>query len=454
MTAKPDQTGPITTRRTALKIGSGTAAIALIGAPAILKRARAQSQFDWKRFDGQTLEVFLSKNPRADLLQQHEAEFEELTGIRVGSEQVPEQQHRQKQVIEFTSGNTSFDVTITSYHVQKRLFAKGMWLEDLRPYLDNPELTPPDYDFADFSEGSVAYARQADGRLDTLPFNIDPWIVYWNQELFAAKGLGYPDTFDGMLDAARELNDPANGVFGVVSRGLKNANAPVWTGFQLGWDQESVGPNGELQTMTPEAIAAAELYRDLNAQYAPPGVVGFNWNECQTSFMQGTVGMWIDGIGFAKPLEDAATSKVAGKVGYGIFPAGPAARHSPLFGSGLGVSAYTRKKEAAYLYCVWATNKLNQARMLQAGAGAPCRDSVYSDPQVQESLSFPEEWAESVVESARIARAGLPVIIPVTEFRDIFGVALTNMITGSDPAEELARATEQFRPILERSERA
>ena len=42
-------------------------------------------------------------------------------------------------------------------------------------------------------------------------------------------------------------------------------------------------------------------------------MVGFNWNECQTSFMQGTVGMWIDGLGFAKPLEDAATSKVAAR---------------------------------------------------------------------------------------------------------------------------------------------
>ncbi|MGH6912497.1 MAG: sugar ABC transporter substrate-binding protein, partial [Geminicoccales bacterium] len=46
-----------------------------------------------------------------------------------------------------------------------------------------------------------------------------------------------------------------------------------------------------------------------------------------------------------------------------------------------------------------------------------------------------------------------PVIIPVTEFRDIFGVALTNMIGGADPKTELEKATEQFRPVLEKSER-
>jgi multiple sugar transport system substrate-binding protein len=44
------------------------------------------------------------------------------------------------------------------------------------------------------------------------------------------------------------------------------------------------------------------------------------------------------------------------------------------------------------------------------------------------------------------------VIIPVTEFRDIYGIALTNMIGGADPSEELAKATEQFQPILEKSE--
>ena len=44
-----------------------------------------------------------------------------------------------------------------------------------------------------------------------------------------------------------------------------------------------------------------------------------------------------------------------------------------------------------------------------------------------------------MLKSAAIAQPGLPVIGPVTEFRDMFGVALTNMINGADPATELAR---------------
>jgi multiple sugar transport system substrate-binding protein len=46
------------------------------------------------------------------------------------------------------------------------------------------------------------------------------------------------------------------------------------------------------------------------------------------------------------------------------------------------------------------------------------------------------------------------VIVPVTEFRDIIGTALTATLSGGDPATELKKATAQFRPILEKSEKS
>ena len=44
------------------------------------------------------------------------------------------------------------------------------------------------------------------------------------------------------------------------------------------------------------------------------------------------------------------------------------------------------------------------------------------------------------------------MIVPVTEFRDVFGIALTNMINGADPATELKKATERV-PAGARQER-
>ena len=152
-----------TTRRRILRTGAGAAALGALGMPYIVRRVDAQGAFDWKRFKGEKIEVLLVKSPRGDLLQKYEKEFDELTGIKVGSEQIPEQQQRQKAVIEFTSGDRASTRCI-ALHVQKRLFAKGNWLADLRRFLKDPTLTAPDFDFADFAQGGLLYATQADGR--------------------------------------------------------------------------------------------------------------------------------------------------------------------------------------------------------------------------------------------------------------------------------------------------
>src|ERR1700687_448270 len=123
-------------------LGASAGALAL-GAPpgASLVFAQGSGPFDWKKFKGEKIEVFLVKSPRGDLLTKYHKEFEDMTGITVGSEMIPEQQQRQKAVIEFNSGKPSFDVIAISYHVQKRLFGKNKWMEDVRPMVADKSIT-------------------------------------------------------------------------------------------------------------------------------------------------------------------------------------------------------------------------------------------------------------------------------------------------------------------------
>ena len=92
------------------------------------------------------------------------------------------------------------------------------------------------------------------------------------------------------------------------------------------------------------------MYQTLLAKYGPQGVAGFNWNESQSLFLQGKAAMWLDGIGFAQPLEDPTKSRIVGKVGYGVMPAGPEGAGSALFGDGEGISSFSKKKGPAWLY--------------------------------------------------------------------------------------------------------
>ncbi|MGZ2460105.1 ABC-type glycerol-3-phosphate transport system substrate-binding protein [Rhizobium anhuiense] len=280
---------------------AGTAAF---GASSMLGMRLASAAVYWKRFAGTTLEVNLVKSPRSEILLKYLSEFEALTGIKVNAEATPEQQQRQKTTIELSSGKPSFDVVHMSYHVQKRQFEKGGWLADISGFLKDPSLTDPSLTEGDFAEAGLAFAKDAGGVLRSLPFSVDYWIIYWNKALFEKKGLAYPSSFEELASAAEALTDASTNTYGFVARGLKNANTPVWTSLLLGYGSSPLGPDGKLRTTSPEAIDAAKLYQRLMTKTAPPGVSGFNWAEAQSAFLQGKIGMWLDGVGFAPPIEN------------------------------------------------------------------------------------------------------------------------------------------------------
>jgi multiple sugar transport system substrate-binding protein len=434
-------------RRSVIAGSAATGALSLTGLP-------ASADVQWKKYAGTTLEANLIKGPRGELLQKYASEFTDLTGITVESEIIPEQQQRQKAVIELTSGKPSFDVIHLSYHVQKRQFERAGWLADLTGFMSDPTLTAADLRADDFSAGGLQFAKNDKGEMHSLPWSVDYFILYWNKALFAAKGVALPKTFDEMVAAAEALNDPANGVYGFVGRGLRNANMTLWTNFFLNYGGEFLDAKGNILTDGPEAIEATKLYQRLLTKTAPPGVAGFNWMESMASLTQGRAAMWIDGVGWAPPVEDPNASRVVGKIGYSLVPAGPKGQYSATYGDGIGVTQASTKKEAAYLYCQWAVSKIMGARLLQAGGGVPFRNSVLNDPAVRAGVKMPPEWLDSVIGSAKISKLGLPVIVPVAEFRDIIGAAVTATLSGADPATELKKANDQFRPILERSEKA
>jgi len=421
----------------------------LLAAPAIVQKVGAQSAFDWQQFKGARIEVNFGKSPRPDVLQARQKEFEELTGIRVGFEQIPEQQQRPKIALELASGRPSFDVVNVSMHVQKKLVEKGKWLEDLRPMVADPKLTAPDFDMADFSAPGMEANSAADGSLMAIPINQDLFILFYNKALLAEKGIAVPTTQEELMAAAQKLTDRSKGMAGFVGRGLKNANLPLYTTFLLGHDQETISADGRTLLLdTPAAVTAAEYYAKLLRETGPQGVVGFNWSECQTTFAQARAAMWLDGVGFSAPLMDKTKSRVSDTVGFAVVPRGPKAQHSATFIEGVGVARGSRNKGPAWLYVQWATSKAMCLEFLRSGSGTPPRASAYANQDVMKNSVFPKEWFDTVAASLKIARSGLPVIVGVTEFRDVFGVALTNMIGGADAKTELAKATETFKPVL------
>src|SRR2546423_10780919 len=240
-------------RRAMLAGTAATGALGLSGRPAL-------SEPQWKKYAGTKLEVILAKGPRGDNLQKYIKEFTDLTGIQVESEQIPEQQQRQKAVIELASGKPSFDVIHLSYHVQKRQFEKAGWLADMSGFIKDPNLTAPDLVESDFSAAGLQYAKNDKGQMLSLPWSVDYFILYYNKELFQKKGVAVPKTFDEIVAAAEKLTDTKEGIFGFVGRGLRNANMTLWTNFFLNYGGEFLDSKGCTFTTGPKAVSATQAY--------------------------------------------------------------------------------------------------------------------------------------------------------------------------------------------------
>ena len=437
-------------RREVLRLGAVAAAGAAVG-PFVHTPARAQS-FNWQRFKGKELFLIFFKHPWADEIVKYAPEFESLTGIKLKYEILPEIQARQKLTVEMTAASGGLDAFLSSLHVEKRRFWKAGWYEPLNKYLEDNTLTAPDYDWNDFTATAKAGVTQPDKTVSALPCIVDPDILYYRKDVFAQKGLKPPKTLEEMESLAQKLYDPKNNFYGFVARGLKNANASPFAYIVFAMGAEYLTPDRKSALGSPAWVRGIEYYSRMLRQYAPPGVVNFNWSECSSAFMQEQVAMYFDGVNFATQFEDKEKSKVAGKVGYTLLPAGPGGLHTCMFISGMSISAQSRNKEAAWLFIQWATNKQNCLRELVEGVGGG-RASTWGQPEVKAKPRMPADWYTAFLESLKIGRLGLPEIVDVTQYRDIIGVAIQKAIEGGNPADLMAQAHKEFQEMLNNTEK-
>jgi multiple sugar transport system substrate-binding protein len=442
------QHGPHTpSRRQVLGMGLGLAA-----AGSLVRRPWAQAaNFDWMQQKGKSIVVTAPLATYYTVLKGMIPDFAKLTGIDVEYQVVPEQQLRQKLPIEMNAKSPGIDVFASSMHVEKILFSAAGWYEPLNKYMDNPNLTPPDYNWKDFGPAGTYWGLKNDGTIVAIPMGVGLGAYMYRKDLYAEKGLKPTTTIDELIAAVKALHKPP-AVYGYAGRGLKNANIPVWGCLTIGLGGDYLDKTKtQLMTTTPEAVEAAKIYADLMRNYSPTGSIGFNWMEAQGAFAQGLVACWPDSIQFAAPFEDPSKSKVVGKVGYAPHPG--SARMKPFGGTAMDAIAlnpYGKNKEASWLFAAWVSSRPVQFHLMAEGAMIGTRTSIYSDAEFVKAHKMPKAWIDAVAEALKNPRPQLPELRDVSLFRDTFGVALTKMIEGGDPKTLLEAATKEFEPAFQK----
>ncbi len=444
----------------ALATGAALAACApTVSTPAApTKPAQSASQgFDWRRYAGSEVRVTTLKFPISDIQQARIPAFQDLTGIKVNWEELPEDQWRQKVKVEHLSGSTDMSAFLSYWGQEGEQFMKSGWYTDLKPFIDNPNMTNPDFNWQDYT-ANLRAAAVIDGKIPIIPDRGSALpILYYRRDIFEKFGLKKPETWDDVMSAAKTIFEGTKGdVFGIVLRGKAAAAtsmfAPVLYDFGGQWFDRKTG---DVAFNTPEALKAFEWWGTVLREYGPPGSVNNHWAEVTSIYSQGRAAMCYDDIVFTATFGDASKSTVVGKVGYAVTPTGPHSadwRNLPPYSlgvNGLAISGLNKSPEAAW-YMVQYMSDRDTAKQYMLKGGLSPRESVWSDPDVVKALD--PEFIETAKASGNIAYPGAaPLSITnVSQARDYIGQVIVTSIQGGDVKSALDTAYQQCVDLLKK----
>lgn len=398
-----------------------------------------------KPFEGQIIRYVAANHMWNDAIKPLIPEFEKETGMKVSLESYEESQLTQKLSIEFASGNSTVDAFMTRPLQEGKMFAKAGWYEPLDNYIKN---SSADWDWNDFMKANVN-AGIENGKQVSIPLVNECEALFYRTDLFEAKGIKVPTTFEELEAAAKALNDPANEVYGIVSRGNMGAAVTQFSSYLYGFGGDFI-KDGKCVIDSPEAVEAIKYYGKLLNNYGPPGVINMSWPQAVALFASGKVAMYTDASVMLANMTNAKDSKIVGKIGVAPFPAGPKGFKPYMVTSwALAIAPNSKNKDAAWEFLQWSTNKANMTKGQLAGV-SQTRNSVWADPSVTAKLlpGFEEV-------SMKSAEAGIaydrPVMTSVGEARDAIGSVIVKSITsgGTDDIAKLAKeAAEKVNVML------
>ena len=425
--------------------GAMSAAAALTAGATVPAQAQAQAGFDWRRQDGQTINLMFNNHPWSQAMREQVAEFTARTGIRTRIEIFNEDQFRARLTTFMQGRSAELDVFMTLASREGPVFRRAGWYADLAPLLADGGLTAPDFDAADFS-ASIQGANTFDRQVVAVPINQEGPLFYWRKDIFQRLNITEPRNLEDLPAAAAAIKAADPSIIPWAARGLRTAIPYAFTGFVNNLGGSVVLPDGRPGFSQPASIRALELYANLLKDYGPPGALNHSFTQVIELLGAGRVAMVYESSN-----EFANIMRFPGRAtDLGVKPL-PPGRVSGIskpaaIGWGIAISAHSRRQPAAWTFLQWATSKEIQGRLVSAGV-APPRASVFQgsgfDAWAAEQ-PIRRAWADSLVQ---IGREGTGVFQPPTdripEAREKIGDAVQQIYLGRATPAEAARTLDE-----------
>ena len=415
--------------------------------------ATAFAAVDWKQSQGTEIRFLMNKHPFTTYIEPRVVDFERLTGIKVVIEAFPEDQYRNKRTIELNAGGKVDGYMIMPGQDDLHYWKAG-WLQPLDAYIKDPALTDADWNPKDFF-ASFAKASSVDGNQIGVVINAETSLLSYRKDLFTKFKQKVPTTMKELEQVAKFFTGKevdGKKMVGITLRGKGAAATSQWVDFLYTFGGSWTNAQGKSNFASPEDIASFKFYGDLLRLYGPQGGTMLHWAESTSMFMEGKAAMIYDANVFKALYENPKESKVAGKVGYAVIPAGPGGKRLPHVSNwslSISKTSTPERQKAAWLFVQWATNKANCLGALMSGVPSG-RASSWSSP-VYKSQDKSPDWTAATMKSFEIGQGQWnPPVINVPEIRDITGQVIVAAIEGKDVAEAAKKAAEQMDKKMEK----
>ncbi len=359
--------------------------------------------------------------------------YEENPDIRIEYEVVPWERHLEQLLL--TAGTArapdiaSLDLPWVAILADLgHLLALDDYVAQI-PQDDRDDITPAMWDFPRY-----------EGDLYAFPFTTFGRALFYRADWFEEAGLSHPpETWEDVVIAAQELQDPANDIWGLSVRGRTD------DGTTQGWLPIFYAMGGEFVDEIPQidseaGVQALELYRALTWDYEimSPDTVSFGSGEARGLFIAGQAVMSIIGSHIAPAVVEGGTE-------YGDFKLAHIPRldrDDPVVNMPTtfqwAILSNSEHPDEAMKFIQYLSRTEGQFEYSK-GYMEAVRASVYDMPEYHEA----KPWASFMLEDQAVS-SPLPRVPQYAQMSDIIQDALQEMLGNPDAnASEVAAETQR-----------
>lgn len=402
-----------------------------------------EAKIDWKQFAGKELYVVAVNNAWIPALIDMLPEFEELTGIKVTLDMLPEDELRRSRLLDVSTGTGSYDIIHMDQSIAE--YAKAGWLKPIDQYLSNASLTDLDwYDLNDFPQSAIDFCSYM-GNIYGIPSEGGVVLLFYRKDVYEKVGISSPQNMDDLWDNCIKIKDSDCDIPGMILRGIRGFGQNVWTfspffrsygGEWFDTTLDKLDKNSSSTINNSEGIAAAEMYVNLLREFGPAGAVNYGVTDCVEAFQRGNGAQMADFGGQYFIYIDPANSQVVDKVGVSMFPAGPTGlRRNQFWHWVWSINSFSKNQDAAWLWIQWASSK-RVSYYSNLMWGTMPRNSAWSDPLTETTIPHPE-WRKVVEETWKTTDAlCAPYTFDFPEWGNEVSIELNSAIAGMKTPEQ------------------